>query len=91
MRLLTQKILGHDDGFKRLYIETSVKEADMAKSLEKVKFLRKMGFTVLSFEDNEYTLRYERPEISVMRITASDRQSSLFPETFPECLGEGLD
>jgi N-acetylglutamate synthase-like GNAT family acetyltransferase len=91
MLLLTNKIMGEDDGFKRLFVECVVQEKDLARTIEKVKFLRKLGFTVVEIDEDGYLLRYERPEVAVMRITASNRMEAWYPESFPEILGDPLD
>jgi hypothetical protein len=45
----------------------------------------------VEIDEDGYLLRYERPEVAVMRITASNRMEAWYPESFPEILGDPLD
>lgn len=79
-RLLMHKIMGNLDQFKRIFVEAIVEKKDSAKGLDKIRFLRKMGFAVIGYEEGSAILRFERGELAVSRILDSDRMKPYFPD-----------
>lgn len=82
MMALTSKLKGTID-FDRKTIVTRVLERNTPKGVDKIKYLRKMGFVLLGFEDADALLVYEVPELGVLRIVKSDRNVCQFPEYLP--------
>jgi N-acetylglutamate synthase-like GNAT family acetyltransferase len=80
MKMLTSKVGGGDDGVKRLFIMTIVDDF-LGEGIDKARFLRKIGFNVVSYLGEGAILHYERPEVNVARIVASDRMKPWFPES----------
>jgi GNAT superfamily N-acetyltransferase len=83
LRLLTSKIHGEMDDFKRIFVETYVSKRKSPEGLDKIRFLRKMGFMVIGYDKDTATLRYEVAELSVPRIVLSDRFKPWYPEGLP--------
>lgn len=79
-RLLMSKILGKVDEFKRIFVETIVDKRKSPAGLDKIRFLRKMGFMVIDHEGNSALLRFERGAVAVARIVESDRMKPWYPE-----------
>lgn len=80
MKNLTDKIKGPDNGFLRNYIMCFIEDF-LGEGIDKVKFLRKMGFMVVEYADDAVILHYSRPEANVLRIVTSDRMKPYYPES----------
>jgi GNAT superfamily N-acetyltransferase len=80
-RLLMTKIMGKVDEFKRIFVEAVVDKRKSPAGLDRIKFLRKMGFMLIGYEGNSAILRFERASVAIARIVDSDRMKPWYPES----------
>lgn len=82
-RFLVNCVLSKINTENRTSVLCQIPEKDSKRGLDKIKFCRKLGFTLIGYDEDDALLVYDLPRAAIHRIQLSDRMAEWFPESLP--------